>query len=256
MQTTLTHIGTATMLVEFGGLTFLTDPVFDSAPAEYVSGPVVLRSTTEPAIAASDLPSFDAVLLSHDEHPDNLDAAGRRLLEGKPVITTESGAGRLGGQAVGLAPWASRTLTVGGASVIITATPAHHGPAGDVVGFILQVPGEETALYISGDTTYESDLDRIGEEFSIGVAVLHLGAAKFAILGDQMISMDSANAAKFTISLGTSTVVPIHFSSWEHFTETEDEIAASFASAGLTDRLKWLTPGVPRVLDARPLGAR
>jgi L-ascorbate metabolism protein UlaG (beta-lactamase superfamily) len=239
MQTTLTHIGTATMLVEFGGLTFLTDPVFDPAPMEYVSGPVVLRSTTEPAISASDLPPFDAVLLSHDEHPDNLD----------PVMTTESGAGRLGGMAVGMAPWSSHTLTVGEKTVIITATPAHHGPAGDVIGFILRVPGEANALYISGDTTYESDLDQIGEEFSIGVAVLHLGAAKFAILGDQMISMDSANAAKFTASLGAHTVVPIHFSSWEHFTETEDEIAASFAGAGLTHRLAWLTPGVPRVLE-------
>ncbi|MDI3243416.1 MBL fold metallo-hydrolase [Arthrobacter sp. AL08] len=249
MQTTLTHIGTATMLVQFGGLTFLTDPVFDPAPTEYVSGPVVLRSTTEPAIAASDLPPFDAVLLSHDEHPDNLDEAGRRLLEGKPVMTTESGAGRLGGQSVGIAPWSSHTLTVGEKSVNITAMPAHHGPAGDVVGFILQAPGEEKVLYISGDTTYETDLDQIGEKFTIGVAVLHLGAAKFAILGDQMISMDSANAAKFTASLGAHTVVPIHFSSWEHFTETEDEIAASFAEAGLTDRLQWLTPGMPRVVE-------
>ena len=64
-----------------------------------------------------------------------------------------------------------------------------------------------------------------------------------------MISMDSANAAKFTASLGADAVVPIHFSSWEHFTETEDEIAALFTGAGLTDRLKWLTPGVPRILE-------
>ncbi|MBC7763032.1 MAG: MBL fold metallo-hydrolase [Candidatus Saccharibacteria bacterium] len=250
MKTSLTHIGTATMLVQFGGLTFLTDPVFDPAPTEYISGPVVLRSTIEPAISASDLPPIDAVLLSHDEHPDNLDEAGRRLLEGKLVITTESGAGRLGGKAVGIAPWTSHTVMVGQQSVIITATPAHHGPAGDVIGFILRVPGEDKVLYISGDTTYESDLDRISEIFSIGVAVLHLGAAKFAILGDQMISMDSANAAKFAASLAADIVVPIHFSSWEHFTETEDEIAASFDGAGLTDRLKWLTPGVPRALTA------
>jgi len=249
MQTRLTHIGTATMLVEFGGLTFLTDPVFDPAPTEYVSGPVILRSTTEPAISAAELPPFDAVLLSHDEHPDNLDEAGRKLLEGKPVMTTESGAGRLGGLAIGIAPWSSHTFSVGEKSVTITATPAHHGPAGDVVGFVLQIPGEEKVLYISGDTTYESDLDKIGETFSIGVAVLHLGAAKFAILGEQMISMDSANAAKFTASLDAHTVVPIHFTSWEHFTESEDEIAASFAQAGLTDRLKWLTPGTPRIIE-------
>jgi L-ascorbate metabolism protein UlaG (beta-lactamase superfamily) len=250
MQATLTHIGTATMLVDFGGLTFLTDPVFDPAPAEYVSGPVVLRSTIEPAISASELPPFDAVLLSHDEHPDNLDGAGRRLLNGKPVFTTESGSGRLGGQAIGIAPWASRTFIAGGKSVVITATPAHHGPAGDLVGFILQIPGEDKVLYISGDTTYESDLDRIGDMFSIGVAVLHLGAAKFAIVGDQMISMDSESASRFAASLAADVVVPVRFSSWEHFTETEDEIWASFAGAGMTDRVKWLTPGVPHLLEA------
>lgn len=249
MQTTLTHIGTATMLVEFGGLTFLTDPVFDPAPTEYVSGPVVLRSTTEPAISSDQLPRFDAVLLSHDEHPDNLDEAGRRLLEGKPVMTTRSGAERLGGQAVGITPWSSHTFTVGDKSVVITATPAHHGPAGDVIGFIVQAPDEEKVLYVSGDTTYESDLDEIAQRFSVGVAVLHLGAAKFAILGDQMISMDSESAAKFAASLDADAIVPIHFSSWEHFTETEDQIVASFATAGLTHRLHWLTPGVPRLFQ-------
>ncbi len=61
MQTTLTHVGTATMLVEFGWRTFLTDPVFDPATAEYVLGPLVLRGATESAISAGKLPIFDAV---------------------------------------------------------------------------------------------------------------------------------------------------------------------------------------------------
>nr|BFE79670.1 hypothetical protein GCM10020093_022710 [Planobispora longispora] len=141
MKITATHIGTATVLLEIGGLRLLTDPVFDPAPAEFDYGPVVLRSTAGPAIEAGDLPPIDAVLLSHDEHYDNLDTIGRTLLDGRPVMTTVSGAGRLGGEAVGLEPWATRELTVGGTTLRVTGTPGLHGPFGDVTGFVVEEPG-------------------------------------------------------------------------------------------------------------------
>lgn len=67
MQTTVTHIGTATMFVESGGLTFLTDRVFYPVPVMPVSGLLVLRSAIEPAMPAGELPSFSALLLSNDE---------------------------------------------------------------------------------------------------------------------------------------------------------------------------------------------
>jgi hypothetical protein len=52
----------------------------------------------------------DAVLLSHDQHDDNLDAVGRALLPvAGAVVTTTAGAKRLGREARGLAPWATTT---------------------------------------------------------------------------------------------------------------------------------------------------
>ncbi|MFE2284652.1 MBL fold metallo-hydrolase [Streptomyces sp. NPDC059443] len=244
MKFTVTHIGTATVLLEIGGLRLLTDPVFDPAPAEYRIGPVVLNSTVGPAVAIEDLPEIDAVLLSHDDHPDNLDDTGRTLLPGRPVLTTESGAGRLGGQAVGLAPWATYELTVRGTTLRITATPALHGPIGDVVGFVIQAEGEDEALYISGDTVYTEELDEIARRFTIGTALLHLGAARFAAFGGgRLISMDAAQGAALTRSLGAHTTIPIHYESWEHFAEDRDQITAAFETAGLADRLQWLTPG-------------
>jgi hypothetical protein len=45
------------------------------------------------------------VLVSHDNHPDNLDDRGRAFaLAARLVLTTTSGAGRLSGPAIGLAP--------------------------------------------------------------------------------------------------------------------------------------------------------
>jgi putative methionine-R-sulfoxide reductase with GAF domain len=54
----------------------------------------------------SDIGKIDLVLLSHDQHHDNLDNAGRHLLDSIPkTITTKSGAERLLNKIVGLAPW-------------------------------------------------------------------------------------------------------------------------------------------------------
>jgi hypothetical protein len=82
--------------------------------------------------ASADLGRIDAVLLSRDQHPDNLDHSGRALLAEVPLtLTTPSGAGRLGGTAQGLAPWQTATLQrPGGGTVTVTAAPALHGPEG------------------------------------------------------------------------------------------------------------------------------
>jgi L-ascorbate metabolism protein UlaG (beta-lactamase superfamily) len=66
---------------------------------------------TGPAVAAADLGPIDVVLLSHDHHGDNLDTTGRALLPTAGVVlTTTAGARRLGGNARGLAPWATTQL--------------------------------------------------------------------------------------------------------------------------------------------------
>src|SRR5690348_11629791 len=98
-------VGGPTVLIEMGGLRLLTDPTFDP-PGDHPVSHRVLVKTRGPAVAADDIGPVDAVLLSHDQHPDNLDHAGRRLLDAVPlVLTTDSAAGRLGGTAQALAPW-------------------------------------------------------------------------------------------------------------------------------------------------------
>ena len=77
---TIRLIGGPTALLELGGARFLTDPTF-SAPGAYEVAPG--RSLTKlegPAIAADAIGEIDAVLLSHDQHVDNLDPAGRAAI--------------------------------------------------------------------------------------------------------------------------------------------------------------------------------
>ncbi|AYV32124.1 MULTISPECIES: MBL fold metallo-hydrolase [Streptomyces] len=250
MKTTLTHIGTATVLIEIGGLRLLTDPVFDPAPAQYQFGPITLHSTAGPALTPDQLPAIDAILLSHDEHPDNLDTSGRALLADHLVLTTESGAQRLGAGAVPLAPWTSHEISRDGETLRVTATPARH--AGDVIGFVVEQPGASEALYISGDTVYFAELDEIARRFTIGAAILHFGAAQVDELGELPITLNGEQGLKLTRSLRARTVVPIHYSSWAHFSQGRDAVAAAFEDAGLTDHLHWLTPGIATDLPCSP----
>lgn len=54
-----------------------------------------LRSFEGPALELHDIPPIDAVLLSHEDHVDNLDSLGRQLLDGRHVFTTPDGAHNL-----------------------------------------------------------------------------------------------------------------------------------------------------------------
>ena len=105
-QLAFTYIGGPTALLEWGGLRLLTDPTFDPAGTEYPTGAYTLRKTAGPALSPESLSRINAVLLSHDQHLDNLDYAGRVLLKRAGMaLTTPAGAERLGDHAVGLAPF-------------------------------------------------------------------------------------------------------------------------------------------------------
>jgi L-ascorbate metabolism protein UlaG (beta-lactamase superfamily) len=184
----ITHIGCPTTLIEVDRLRLPTDPTFDAPGRRCTFGwGSASHKTTGPAIAAADLPPIDAVLLTHDHHGDNLDDAGRALLPSAGVVlTTSTGARRLGGNAVGLVPWQTITLAHGDAtrpSIAVTATPARHGPllsrpiTGDVTGFALSWPGQPNGvLWISGDTVLYDGLRRVAERLTVDTAVVHLGA--------------------------------------------------------------------------------
>jgi len=111
-EVTLTLIGGPTVLIELDGLRMLTDPTFD--PPGHYPGPAHLEKTAGPAIASDDVGAFDAVLLSHDQHFDNLDRAGRAFRErARTTFTTRVAEARLAGGSKGLAPFETAVLEGG-----------------------------------------------------------------------------------------------------------------------------------------------
>jgi L-ascorbate metabolism protein UlaG (beta-lactamase superfamily) len=258
MSLRITHIGTATMLLEIGALRLLTDPVFDPAGGQYRFGwGTGSTKLSGPAIAPEQLGPIDAVLLSHDHHEDNLDRAGRALLpQAKRVLTTAPGAQRLRGNAEGLRFWQSVWLEAGPTRVKVTATPAQHGAlitrpvAGATIGFVLEWEGQRGgALYISGDTIYYRGVDQVARRFRIGVAVLHLGKARFPITGPLRYTMDHRDAVRAARALRPQQVIPVHYEGWKHFSEGRAAVEGAFTRARLPVALRWLPLGRATTID-------
>jgi L-ascorbate metabolism protein UlaG (beta-lactamase superfamily) len=249
-QLRFTYIGGPTALIELGGLRMITDPTFDPAGEKYSTSVYTLRKTAGPALNPDSLGHIDVVLLSHDHHFDNLDHAGRALLKNVgTVLTTQAGAQRLGGNAIGLAQWQSADLpTQDGRVLRVTGTPARHGPVGGdrgpVTGFVLALTeSPRSAVYISGDTVWYEGVAEVSQRFSVWVAVLFMGAARVLEVGPAHLTFTAEEGVKAARALADATIIPLHYEGWAHFSESRNQIEYAFTAAGLEHRLRWMQPG-------------
>jgi L-ascorbate metabolism protein UlaG (beta-lactamase superfamily) len=258
-------LGGPTTVLDLGGLRVVSDPTFDApGPHGY------LTKTAGPAVADDELGPVDLVLVSHDNHPDNLDDRGRALALAAPlVLTTGSGARRLGQPASALAPWTSHTVRrPDGGELTVTAVPAVHGPEDgerdadgfvncEVIGFVLSGP-DLPVIYVSGDNASIRTVTEIARRApAIDVVVLHAGAARVARRSEgRALTLDSIRAAAAAAILGAAVVIPAHYDGWAHFSEGRDDLARAFADAGQTAQLRlsdhgtWIPLGA--LLQGRP----
>ncbi|HZR74052.1 MBL fold metallo-hydrolase [Bradyrhizobium sp.] len=251
-QLTLTLIGGPTALIEIDGFRLLTDPTFD-LPGTYQLPHVKLEKLAGPALALDAIGEIDAVLLSHDQHSDNLDESGKHFLpKAKRVLTTEVGAKRLGGHAEGFAPWASTELSKNGRSLTITATPARHGPhgiepfAGEVIGFVVSSK-DFRPIYISGDTVWYDGVAEVAQRFKAAVVMPFAGAAQTR--GPFHLTMDTNDTIETARAFPDAVIVPVHTDGWAHFKQNANDLRVSFDALGFGTRLKLLEPGVKTVIE-------
>lgn len=263
MGVRLTHVGGPTVLIEVDGWRLLTDPTFDPPGRRYRFGWGTSSTKADgPALGVEDVLPVDAVLLTHDHHADNLDDRGRALLADVPtVVTTGAGARRLGGSAIGLAPWEiTRLERPGRPTLAVRATPCRHGPVlsrpivGDVVGFALGVEGGgRGALWISGDTVWFGGLREVARRIDVDIAVLHLGGVRFPITGPLRYTMTARQGMRLCRLLDPRAVVPVHYEGWSHFRDGPAALRRQLdrQPPALRSRFHLPTRGAP--LDLEPV---
>lgn len=166
----ITWLGHSTVLLEFAGVTVLTDPMLGEYAAPLRASR--LRRWVKPGIEVDGLPRIDIVLLSHN-HYDHLDAPTiRRLAQLQPAIgwcvplKLGKMLTRLGVDRIHEFDWWDEQ-SVGNA--MVAATPAQHFSARGIhdrnrtlwCGFTVRVG--KRSVYFAGDTAYHPEFKLIGE---------------------------------------------------------------------------------------------
>jgi L-ascorbate metabolism protein UlaG (beta-lactamase superfamily) len=213
---TVTWIGHATLLIGIRGHWFLTDPMF----SERLAG--LLRRQVEPALAPSELPPLDAILVSH-AHFDHLDLPSLRRLADAPLLVPPGIPALLPRDlpqhpVVALDAWQSWTR----GDVRITAVPASHGDGRYWIdrwhtrthtGWVIEI-GDRT-VYFAGDTGYIPDQAQLlRRRFQIDVDLIPVGpAGRAAWLERLRASVHATPDAALDLfrDTGAQWMVPIHF---------------------------------------------
>jgi len=255
MEPATTWIGHASVLVQLGGISLLTDPVFSErvSPVSF-AGP---RRQGPAGIAAVDLPRIDAVVISHN-HYDHLDAASVKALSaqagGSPLFIvplgvkawfTDAGIDRV----VELDWWQSRRV----GEVEVVLVPAQHWSGRSFSdrmetlwgGYAMFAP--DFHLFFAGDTGYSKDFADIHARFAarhggtgrgFDLALLPIGAYEPRwFMKEQHI--DPAEAVQIHLDLAARRSIGIHWGTFALTDEALDEppraLEAARRQRGLAD---------------------
>lgn len=180
----VTWIGHSTLLIQYRGLTILTDPMFsDRASPISFMGP---RRYTDPALSLKDLPPLDAVVISHN-HYDHMDDAtieaignsARWLVPlGNAALLAKSGVTN-----VTELDWWQKTNVK---DITFTLTPTQHWSARGLFdrnetlwgSWAMNFGGSDVNLWFGGDTGYnEVQFKEIGDKLGpFNMSFIPIGA--------------------------------------------------------------------------------
>lgn len=273
----ITWIGHASMLVQAGGLTVLTDPIFSerASPVQFL-GP---KRAQPPGITLADLPPIDVVLISHN-HYDHLDKASvqalarRSAAAGKPTLFLVP---------LGLKAWfADRGIqntveldwwdkyTFGG--VEFNFTPVQHWSSRSFFdrsqtlwgGYAVFAP--DFHWYFNGDTGYSTDFvdtqlkfadrQKLDQGGGFDLALIPVGAYQPRwFMSEQHVNPDES--VKIHRDLQAKRSVGIHWGTFELTDESLDQPPKDLAEASKAQHLKGgeftvMAIGETRILPARP----
>ena len=248
-------IGTATVLIRFGGMTILTDPNFlHKGDHVHLGYGLTSERQTNPAIEFDALPPIDFVLLSHlhDDHFDKL--VREKLKRSTPIVTTASAEDdlrKLGFTSViGLGTWQDVQVTKGGTTLRLTAMPGRHGPVAAaallpaVMGSMLDFSSSagRYRMYVSGDTMVYRDIEEIPKRFpGVDLALLHLGGTR--ILGIVTVTMNAKEGVKMLKLIAPHRAIPIHYNDYTVFKSPLSDFQKAVQEAGLAEKVTYLKHG-------------
>lgn len=257
----ITYIGHATLLIELAGRRILTDPNYDTTLGRF------LPRVSAPGIALDELPTLDAILLTH-AHADHLSFATLdRLPKTIPLFAPPAVAQWLAklGYAHAIPFPAGDRVTIG--DVIVHAGSATHNGSRYSVDrwrsaanmYLLDGGGRESCFF-AGDTALTPHCQRLVDDAivhgqrQLDVALLPIGHAPWWKPGFRRGHLTSADALHLFERLGARYFIPYHWGTFHHVTarahDAVDRLRSLLPEFTRRDDVRILEPG--EVLDYSP----
>ena len=252
----VTWLGHSTILVYVDNITLLLDPVFD----DRVSVLVGSTERFQPAlISREDLPSIDAVIISHD-HYDHLEKNTIDFLspEGTLFFVPLGVGAHLeqwlvpDSQIIELDWWESKKFR----ALELICFPARHfsGRTLLAVDHTLwaswAIIGSKKRVYFGGDTGFTGQFEQIGDRYGpFDLTLLPIGA-----YGDSWpdIHLNPEEAVSAHLALKGKLLIPIHWGTFDLALHPWDEPIVRFVQAASVQQIEIATPhlGGTIILDA------
>jgi L-ascorbate metabolism protein UlaG (beta-lactamase superfamily) len=231
------HLRSATFVIETEKEFLLVDPMLGKkssiVPFAFFRHKPKKNPTVElPENSKEILSKVTHCLVTH-LHPDHLDKDGIAFLVEKniPVICNIHDEKKLRSKGLNVSQTLSYMQKENFLNGSITGIPAKHGYGfiaklmGNVIGFYIELLNEPS-IYISSDTIYTDDVDRVLKEFTPDLTVIASGSAQFDFA--QPLLMHQDDVIKF-IENSPKKVYANHMEAVNHCPVTR---------ADLTERLK------------------
>lgn len=234
----ITFVNHATFLIQTGGTTILTDPVWSERASPFRRiGP---RRVRRPGVAFETLPKIDLILLSHN-HYDHLDIATLTQLRERfaPTVLAAAGDARLigplGFKDIHELDWWD-AIQINGA-LKVTFVPAQHFSARSLFdrqkslwgGYMIASRGR--GVYFAGDTGYSTHFAEINARLGApDIAMLGIGAYEPRWFM-KPIHMNPAEAVRAHRDLGSRQSIGMHFGTFQLTAEPIDQPQADLKRA-------------------------
>ncbi|WP_299245533.1 MBL fold metallo-hydrolase [uncultured Aquimarina sp.] len=239
------HLRNATMVLETKNKIILVDPMLGK---KGTAGPTFTLFRFKPQrnpildlpIDAMDIINKTTHCIITHLHPDHLDKAAIQFLRNKktPIICSIKDKDILKKRGLNVTQTVSywqKNQFLGGT---IEGIPAKHGygfiakPMGNVMGFYIKLPNEKS-IYLSSDTIYTDDVDKVLKQYKPDISVVACGTAQLDIFKPLLMTM---NDIMNFIKNSPGAVIANHLEAVNHCPTTRKQLSLELNKHGFIEK--------------------